>query len=495
MPGMASGGESVGESWFALKKDEFYVILDSVLTEMTKCDERNNVSGCIELIKLLSDNGPTTNTVNDQLPTCDGNGDTKLADRLNLNQSGNNSSGCIGNSEDKTNGKLPNCNKPPVNCKASGRRFGDNTQLSIRNGVDCRRYLNKGNLPSATCMARRPPGNRDKAASRLQRPVGVFSKDVVHGRKTSLNGKTRDVKASLFHPNRIGTNHGLPNIYFNSMSSNNHNGFNAKMSTVSASRHQRQLAKTHEIRLPNKTKLLCSGPYHDARVSSHRPSTEYRRHQSSHKQMYPGLCVKMKAHNFDRSTVEHSITHTSVGSNAPDDQKSCPETNIIDRHITDPELELRSVTPFQLTPVVDRQFLNTTLKAPNSKWTPVDKTVINNILDDILSSDDSHSPLQTGLQASRNNNDVDRRNDDVHKTTDGFVFLNNVKVENQSDVTTDNTKTANLGNNGVIANVSRLVDVRQFDVSQMSFKWKSQLLWRMRHDKVSQTPLSSLCLT
>lgn len=499
MPEMASEGEAVGggESWFALKKDEFYVILDSVLTEMTKCDERNNVSGCIELIKLLSDNG-TTSTANDKLPTSDGRADTKPSDRPNANPSGYNSSGCIGTSGDDRNGKRSNSYKPPVSCRAnSGRRFSDNTQQGFRNGVDCRRHLNKGNhLPSATCVARRPPGIRDKPASRLQRPGVTFSKDVSNGRKTSLIGKTRDVvKASLFHPNRIvGTNHGLQNIYSNSTCGTEQNGVNAKLSTVSALRHQRQLAKNHQ----NKSKLPSSGLYHDTRVSSNR--SEYHRQQSSHKQPYPGLCAKLKAHSFDSNPAESSMRHTSA-SNTTEDPNSRSETNIVDhRHITDTQLELRNLTPFKLTPTVDRQFFGTTPKAPKSKWTPVDKAVINNILDDILSGEDSHSPFQTDLHASRNSNcDVDTRNDDVNRTSDvGFVLQNDVKVEDQSDLKTDDDMiSANLGNSGgggVIANV-KLVDVRRFDVSQMSFKWKSQLLWRMRHDKVSPTPLSSLCLT
>lgn len=476
MPGMSSGGESVGggESWFALKKDEFYVILDSVLTEMTKCDERNDVSGCIELIKLLSDNGNTSDSVSDKLPTRDGCAETKLANRLNPIQSGNRNSGCIGQSEADTTGKRVNFNNPtPVNCRTTD----NDTQLSVRNGVDCNRHLNKGNvLQSATCVARRP-GYRDKA--RLQRPGVVFSKEVAFERRISLNGKTKNVvKANVFHPNGIAGSHGTQNIYLNTMRSDNQSAFNAKLFTTS--RHQRQHVKNHELRLQHKSRHLCSGPQHDARVSSNRPSTEYRRHQGSHKQTYPGLCAKIKAHSFDRKhTTERSTGNTFV-SNATEDQKSLLDTKT--SHITD-------APPFKLTPTADRKFLSTPPKAFNNKWTPVDKTVINNILDDILSSDDSHSSSQT-----RNNNDVDIGSDDVNKTANGFLLQNDVKVEDESDVTTDDVTNANPGNDGVIANV-KLVDVRRFDVSQMSFKWKSQLLWRMRHDKVSQAPLASLCLT
>lgn len=141
-------------------------------------------------------------------------------------------------------------------------------------------------------------------------------------------------------------------------------------------------------------------------------------------------------------------------------------------------------------------------ESENYVWTAVDKSVINEIVDSLL--------LDPSLKKSYDvTHDVTARKTVNVSTIDApggvkpcHALSAAVLGGNRSRIKTEDQGVTprNSGSRGDdVADADddvKLVDVtRRFDVTEMGFKWKSKLLWRMNRDRASRAYASKLCMT
>lgn len=413
---------SSSQSWFALKKEEFYVILDTVLTEMTsQCEEKQqrDVTGCMELIKLLNDtdtnrevgtkNAQNGSSNKNMTNVAKGETETRKAEVV------------VGERRFRSRGGLEaSSGRKDDRPKSDFDRSADeNSQLSDR-------VLNYSKISEDHCNERRQCLRRSKCGSQNLEPNRISGTPPPPPGRTDFNSRTSCKGSST------------PCLYL-----------------------KRPLTEVPDAA---KTTDWTRRSYDRHHHHHHRRRTDVSKSVSS--QSLSRMCVPSPI-RFDGRTRNRGVV------SAP--SSSCRAFEMA------PKQKLRSQNrPADDSGSISPEVSNSEQEPENYVWTAVDKSVINGIVDSLLLLDPS-------VKKSCVTHDVKP----CHALSSVLGSSKSRRVKTEDVVSDDAVTPPRKVNNDDV----NLHDVTRFDVTEMGFKWKSKLLWRMNRDGASRSYPSKLCMT